>query len=297
MKRIILFAHYDRNSEVKPYVLRMLQSLCDLSGDIVFVSTCQLPDCEVEKLRPFAMSVVLRENTGFDFAMWQHTFRMIDTSNYDELVLANSSVFGPIYPLAPIFERMANDPCDFWGMTDSFMIRWHLQSYFLVFKRKALCSVALRTFLDSVLPYRDKFQLIRSYEIGLATYLSENGLYPGTFAPVSSWLKSPSKAARMRRARQNPTLRYARELLELGMPFVKVALLRDNPERVPLGPVLRIMREERYDMSLIQFDSQSPSHKSIKETLLRAFSHVDSKLEAEFPRALQGSSGLPQLEH
>ena len=56
-------------------------------------------------------------------------------------------------------------------MTDSFEIRWHVQSYFLVIKRRALQSLAFSQFFNAVLPYRDKDQVIRSYELGLTRFL------------------------------------------------------------------------------------------------------------------------------
>jgi lipopolysaccharide biosynthesis protein len=254
MKRIGVFAHYDGQDEVKAYVVILLRALREVCPELVFVSTARLPATELAKVAPFCSRAFVRENLGYDFGMWQEGLSSEDLESADEVVLTNSSVFGPLYPLAPIFERMARHECDFWGMTDSFEVRWHLQSYFLVFKRQALGSPAFSQFIGSVLPYRDKAQVIRSYEIGLTQFLREHGLKPGAFVPMASWVTSPRQRSRLCAKRRNATLYFPLQLLAAGMPFVKVQLLRDNPAGVPLQPVLRAMQQSGYDTALVRFD-------------------------------------------
>lgn len=253
MKRIALFAHFDAKNEVKSYVLSYLKALRGECESIAFVSTSPLPEPERAKLAPYCERVLLRDNVGWDFVMWREALSAVDLSGVDELVLANSSTFGPIFPLRPIFERMSAERCDFWGMTDNFEIAWHLQSYFLVFKRSALRSPAFAEFFRGVLPYRDKDQVIRSYELGLSRYLQEAGLVPAAFAPIGAWERSEWKRERLRRKRRNATLYHPLQLVRLGMPLVKVQLLRDNPAKVRLKPVLHAMEESGYDMSQVQY--------------------------------------------
>src|SRR4051794_2124549 len=186
-QRVALFAHFDAEDQVKRYVTEYLVRLREVCDRIVFVTTSRLPERELDKVRPHVESVFVKDNTGFDFGMWQHGIERTDLADADEIVLTNSSVFGPIYPLDPIFRRMSDDPCDFWGMTDNFEFRWHLQSYFLVFKREVARSEAFRRFFESVLPYRSKGPVVLGYEVGLTTFLVDSGFRPGAFAPVESW--------------------------------------------------------------------------------------------------------------
>ena len=262
MKRSAIFAHYDGQGEVKPYVLTLLRGLREVCDEIFFVSTAQLSDSELQKVNFCCSRAELRANAGFDFGMWQHALAALDLTSVDELVLTNSSVFGPIYPLAPIFARMAEEACDFWGMTDNFEIRWHVQSYFLVLKKRALSFSGFSRFFSAVLPYRDKDQVIRSYELGLTQFLCEGGLRPAAFVPVASWLSSPIRKARLCAQRRNSTLYHPEALLAAGMPFVKAQLLRDNPARISLTRVLAAMQATGYDMSSIQFDRPPPERRS-----------------------------------
>jgi rhamnosyltransferase len=263
VRRVALFAHFDADARVRPFVLHLLKELRTVADEIVFVSTAALPPEELDKVRPFCARATLKENVGFDFGMWRDAMESIDLHAWDELIITNSSVFGPLRPLAPIFETM-KDAGDVWGMTDNVEVAWHLQSYFLVFRKKVITSKIFREFWQGILPYKDKVQVIRSYEIGLSRLLLDHGFDLRAFVPRSElpasrvpplgvlpdfkswWYMLTEKA--------NLTCSNPVALLRAGMPFVKIQLLRDNPLSVPLGPVLALMKESGWDMSMMEFD-------------------------------------------
>lgn len=254
-KRLAIFAHFDAQNEVKKYIIHFLRHLRADCDEIHFVSTSALPESEQEKLGPYCSRIFLKENSGFDFGMWKHALAQLDLSEWQELVLTNSSILGPLFPLSRSFRQMEEVDCDFWGMTDNVEIAWHLQSYFLVFRQKALGSESFRLFWDSVLPYKDKTQVIRSYEVGLSTFLVENGLRAKALVPIERvfpWARKSSL--------RNPTCYRPVRLIREGMPFVKLELLRDNPTKIRLAPVYRCMREAGFDIGLVQFD-RAPKQK------------------------------------
>lgn len=256
MNRLILFAHWDPAAEVKPYILAHLRALEALGGEIEFVSNCPLPPAEVGKVRGFARGVRLRENVGYDFGMWQEALAHADLGGVDELVLVNSSVVGPFFPLAPIFERMTATGWDFWGMTESWTHVHHVQSYFLVLRRAVVQSRVLTRFFETVMPYRSKDQAILAYELGLSTWLWESGFTGGAAFPPESqpraWL-ADILVRRTRpwvyRKRKNPTLYYPDRLWQAGMPYVKVDLFRRKPWRARVLGLRRIV-EGRPDLAL-----------------------------------------------
>jgi lipopolysaccharide biosynthesis protein len=251
MKRIAVYAHYDESGEVKPYVVLVLRELAATCEQVLFVSTATLPDGELDKLRGLVSTVKLKENIGLDFGMWQSALPGLDLSEADELLLLNSSIIGPVFPLAPILEEMARAPFDAWGMTESHSIKWHLQSYFLCFKKSVLVSGHLQRFFRSVLPYKDKQAIILSYELGLTAYLVDQGFRVGSVGALARMRVSKSVRDRLVNRRRDPTLFHPDILLANGMPFVKVSLFRDNPGRVPLEPVYDLMRRQSFDCAVV----------------------------------------------
>jgi lipopolysaccharide biosynthesis protein len=253
MRRLVVFAHYDAQGEVKPYVVHYLRALREHCDRLAFVSTAELGNGQTG-LDGLCDEVVVRDNVGFDFAMWQHVIARTAIDELDELVLTNSSIFGPLRPLGPAFAAMARDSCDFWGITDNYEFKWHLQSYFLVFKKTALASEAFERFWGAILPYRDKWQTILSYELGLTQFLTEAGLVGRALVACDSLFPDGPIGYLFRHRRRNPTCFHPVRTLRHGSPFVKVELLRDNPASVRLVPVYREIARTDYPTRLISFD-------------------------------------------
>ncbi len=274
MKRLAIFAHYDAQAEVKPYVLHYLKALRPACARIVFVSTAALSEDALAETRALCDEVILRPNRGFDFGMWRHVILEADLEPWDELLLTNSSIFGPLVPIEPLLGRMAAEGCDFWGMTDNDELHWHIQSYFVVFKRKVLASSAFTDFWRSVLPYKNKLQVIFSYELGLTTFLLEAGFEPKVLVPMSSLPRAKDHDGIF----GNTTCLHPLEVLRAGLPFVKVELLRDNPYALDLRPIFAAMSRAGYDASLVAFDR--PQTEAARLGALGPLERVRQKLKS-----------------
>jgi rhamnosyltransferase len=194
---------------------------------------------------------IQRENTGMDFLMWQAGLAVYDLAKYDELLLTNSSIIGPLKPLAALWQSPAIAGCDFWGLTDNGEMAPHLQSYFLVFRSRVLHSEIFAQFWRAVLPFRDKYQLIRSCEIGLTVWLEQNGfqwraLYSqrvivgqylsdrnnrGFITKCSDRLKNLCRKSPMSIG-YDTTVFFPDYLIKSDMPFLKLSLLKYKNIRI-----------------------------------------------------------------
>jgi lipopolysaccharide biosynthesis protein len=258
VNRLVLYAHFDVQREVKPYVLFHLQALKEWGANIIFISNSGLPVEETAKIQSMTHQVLLRENRGMDFGMWKEALASVRLDDLDELVLTNSSVAGPFHPLEPIHQRMQSVACDFWGMTESREICHHLQSYFLVFRRPAFESEAFGQFWASVLPYRSKLNIIHSYELGLSVFLEENGFKSAVAFPmgasgnglIHNVLYRRNPTFQMHHSR-NPTLYYPDQLIRAGMPYLKLQLFQQNPYKLSLGLVQKLARRHGFDLGFL----------------------------------------------
>ena len=76
---------------------------------------------------------------------------MLDRTLADDLVVINDSSYGPLYPFAESFEKMAARNCDFWGYTGyNAFGNVHISSYFYYFRRRVVDSCAVDEFLSGV---------------------------------------------------------------------------------------------------------------------------------------------------
>jgi len=276
MTRAAVFAHYDADGIVDTYVLAYLGALRQLVDHLVCVSAAPLLPEEEKKLTSFCDRLIVRPNEGYDFMSYKEGLATLDVGSYDQIVLCNDSVYGPMFDLSEVFEEMARRRCDVWGMTESKEITPHLQSYFLVFERPALQSPAFESFWSKVGILSAKEEVILRYEAGLSTALSRGELTWCAYADASLPLwhharfllgkLTPARVwNRLRRylsptsslpatAHVNPTLMLWKPLLEESrMPFVKISLLRDLPYGVSREEILQaIEHHTSYDTELIR---------------------------------------------
>ena len=182
------------------------------------------------------------------------------------VVMANDSVYGPIRPLAELFETIDFDVADIWGCTESWQSRYHLQSYLIAFSPRVVASTAWTKFWSGVRPTWSKVWLVRLYEIGLTQAMLRAGFTVRAIWPYEALIADidasqldertdqdgkdtgPNKAdplvqvrrshvhrlreAATSRSPLNPTSDLWRQLLLARFPFIKRELLRDNPTRV-----------------------------------------------------------------
>jgi hypothetical protein len=255
---LVLFAHYDAAGQVLGYVHEYLRQLRRLDADIVFVSTAdRLDEAALTRLRESCCRVIVRENSGYDFGSWKTGLqRGPAPAEYEGLIITNDSVFGPARDLHPIVERMMAEPCDFWGITDSYELSYHLQSYFVCFKPAVFRSPAFARFWERYPFTHHKRFAIWNGEVRLTQALKRAGFTPGAVCPYAGIrLSLEGRSTRdlaftvfallnyQRGGHPNPThFFWDSLLLNNDMPFLKKELVLDNPMRLKnLGEIPAVL--------------------------------------------------------
>lgn len=224
-RRLCYFAHYHPAGIVADYVLHYLAELKRAGFTVVAASTAALSETEADKLRGACECLILRDNRGLDFGSWIDCHAAVPPDGAEWLLLCNDSVYGPIGSLAACIDRLAATPADFYGLVANAQLGRHLQSWFVLLRPAAFRSPAFRERFSSPIPDGlAKEEVIRRYEVGLSRDLEAAGLSGhALYDPELHGLLS-------RRHPFNATHFLWRELVcSLGIPFLKVDLLRDNP--------------------------------------------------------------------
>jgi lipopolysaccharide biosynthesis protein len=259
--RLAVFLHYDRRGRIHDYVVHYLGALRQAGFEIVFVSNSpRIGEEEWAKVRPLCALMLRRRNRGHDFGAYKDALAAVgDVGGLDELILANDSVYGPLCDLTAVLGRCDHAVAAVWGMTDCWDRRYHLQSYFLLFKHEALQHPAFAEFWRGVRLVPSRNWVIRKYEIGLTQAMLKNGLRCAALYPYRQVAAALSEAvlrqgllerkdlsdyhrnyaATLFRAVEhgtplNPTHYFWDYLIGVaGCPFIKRDLLLRNPMLVP----------------------------------------------------------------
>jgi hypothetical protein len=237
-KKLCFFASYDTTSQLSPFVRLYLEELQRCGFDIVFCTTSpELRPDTLVALSGLCHLVIHRENIGHDFASWKACFQLTpDWRDSESLLITNDSIFGPLYPLSGIFDKMDGSSTPCWGMNDSNERAYHLQSCFVYVKHVAFQSKRFARFWRSVSLLTEKYDIVKFYELGLSQALFRDGMQFEVLFPCEKIRKvCLSLGARYQYPKLleaktfNASLLCAYEMVsEMGYPFVKTDAIKSD---------------------------------------------------------------------
>lgn len=187
-KRYAVFAGYNPDGTIHPYVITYLKGLNEVADGVVYVADSILKPEEEEKLKPLTIHYENVRHEEYDFGSYKRGFNWLKNNGYlekaDELILANDSCYAPITSFKPMFKAMdKRKDLDFWGDLRNIVFGWHIQSYFLVFRKKVFNTAEFEVFLDFVLHQKHKMDYVIQYEVQLTRKLEKSGYKWGTYMP------------------------------------------------------------------------------------------------------------------
>ncbi len=198
MKRLTIYAFYDPAGLVDDYVVDCVAAIAEYSEKVLFVSN---GDVEPSSVRPIAdlanVEVVERVNEGLDIWGYKHGldfFGWSELERYDEVVMMNSTIAGPLYPLSEMFGAMDASDVDFWGLTahagedydpwnllPTGRIERHIQSYFMAVRRRMLQSAEFRSYWDTLIPVLSYTDAVARHEAVFTHKFTEHGFRWSTY--------------------------------------------------------------------------------------------------------------------
>ena len=182
MNRASIFVLWEKDGKVRDFIIYYLEGLKKVSSRIVVVVNGKLSAEGRDRLEKIGAIVLVRENVGVDF--WAYKTGLdnaIDNiGQYDEIILANCSCYGPIYPFEEMFNTMQNRECDFWGITEwpenagGHKGTWIL-SYFMVFRKKVFMSYEWKKYWKNLDKVYSREECIEKHEKPFTAYFADKG--------------------------------------------------------------------------------------------------------------------------
>lgn len=195
--RLGIFFFFDADGVVDRYVEVLLKDLLHSLSELVVVANGHLTAKSHARLTELADKVIVRENTGLD--VWAYKTAMDSygwerLAEFDEIVLLNSTIMGPVHPFAEMFDDMAGRDLDFWGPTWFHEVRdsnygsstygyipRHLQSHFHVYRRSLVTSEAFQSYWDEMPEIDDYISSVGYHEIAFTKRFEDLGFTSGAY--------------------------------------------------------------------------------------------------------------------
>lgn len=219
---VAIYVFWSPKKTLDANTIRYLQELRNVAEVVLFVSNSLLDPKEIPKIKELGISFLQRENVGFDFWGWKEGIEKLEDQikTAENLILCNSSCFLAFHSLASLLARM-DDKADIWGVS-SFKdrnITFHLQSYFLVFKKNILKDWESFMSFWVNLPKMEKWQeAVTLGELRLTKFYLDKGFKCEAIAQPTIF---PSQDV-------NPSFYYPVQLFQAGSPFLKKKIFSED---------------------------------------------------------------------
>ena len=238
-RKICLIAGFDKNNIIQDYVVFLVQELSKIS-DVYYFADGNMSDTELSKIKAYTKFAQSLPHTGKDFGSWQYLIHYIGWKTlltYDEMIICNDSIYGPMTNIEDIFDYMELRSYDFWGLTENYNSNYYLDSYFMVFNQNVMRNCKFQEFWKNIIPETGK----KTYETVLTPFLTELGFVG------NSYIKNYKK---------EDQLAYPLHLLKHNkMPFIRVKSLK-NPDENLKEPVFyidsKIKQKTGYNTNMIK---------------------------------------------
>ncbi len=189
-KRLGIYFFYDKNGIVDKYVPCFLEDIGQNVSEIFIVCNGKLNEEGKNILKQYG-EVFVRKNEGLDVWAYKSSldkFGWDKLEQYDEIILMNSTIMGPVYPFRETFEKMSERDLDFWGLTKYFKIEGdpfgcspygylpdHIQSHFIVCRKSLVKSEAFHKYWDEMPMITNYSEAIGKHEVVFTKFFSDKG--------------------------------------------------------------------------------------------------------------------------
>ena len=193
MKRLGIFFFFEKQGYVDDFLVYYLNDLAKNLSELVVVCNGKLSEQGRKAFSRFTDNIIVRENKGLD--VWAYKtaldqYGWAKLSEFDEIVMTNSTLMGPVRPLKEMFDAMAeNQDLDFWGLSihhgaegNPFkgkhiydFLPVHIQSHFMVYRKRFVQSPDLQKYWDEMPMINGYTDSVQRYEAVFTKMFADKG--------------------------------------------------------------------------------------------------------------------------
>ena len=189
-KRLGIYFFYDKNGIVDRYIPYFLEDFKKNLTDLLIVSNGEPTEKGAEILQNYG-ELFARENKGFDVWAYKEALEHVGwekLEEYDEVILLNSTIMGPVFPFKETFDKMDQKDVDFWGLTEYFeqnvdpsqcckygYIPDHIQSHWIACRRSLVQSEEFHKYWEEMPMIHNYWEAVGMHEMIFTKHFEDLG--------------------------------------------------------------------------------------------------------------------------
>ena len=225
MKRMGIYYFYDKNGIVDDYVINIIKFAKDIIDDLIIVVGGYLNNEGNEKLTKYTTNIFVINNcysnlNAYQYGILKYEWKKLE--EYDEIVLFDSTLFGPFYSLTSVFDEMIQHDVDYWGIVKGYMQinekfvhnLEYIDSSFIVLRKSILINKRFQLFC--------KNSEFNNHNNNIFIKFKEFNFISNTYIDTNDLLYYSN----------NPFIYNSRELIEKrNCPFLSKKALLNGPDK------------------------------------------------------------------
>ncbi len=214
-----ILATYSADGTIPCRIIHALEEYSKVSDYIIIVGDYKLKNnTEYDKIKKYVNCAYYIRHHQYDVGSWGRAIKyLISTkklAEFDYLILANDSVYGPIFPLTDLYSKMDSKNTDFWGMSINYDPNKHIQSFFYAFRKTVFNDELFQNIFKNIPATLTWEMAINQYELVITPKLSEKFTYCAAINDLNS-------VRPMISGNSNPTA-WPLDFIQAGAPFIKI---------------------------------------------------------------------------
>lgn len=201
--RLVIYFFYDNGGIVDDYNIYMLKEIMKNCSRLFVVSNGSINEEGKHKFQSLNAEILERENIGLDTGAYYDAMTQIGwnhLADFDEMILMNCTIMGPIFPFAEMFDSMDKRDLDFWGITKfhgaktdpdglakSGYIKEHIQSHFITIRKSLLEKEDFRLYWDEMPKIKSYTDSIKYHEIRFTNYFAKLDYKWDVYTNTDDW--------------------------------------------------------------------------------------------------------------
>ena len=196
LNRFLVFCFYDKQGIADDYVFYFLEKIKPFCNEICIVINGTIDSNSEGHFKKYTEKILKRENEGFDSGAFKHVINTLGLDylrQFDEVIFANDTFYGPLFDLEELFTKMESEPADFWGITkhpavnvkiNGVSINEHVQSYFIAYKKNILISKDFEEYWNNLRLPVSYDEAVVFYELYTTNFFANKGYKYSCFIDI-----------------------------------------------------------------------------------------------------------------
>lgn len=257
----LIFAHFHSKGLLRKDIVNFLKISEFFFTKIYFIST-KIKEKQKIKISK-KIKLISRKNIGYDFYSYKIGMDYLkkkfkkNLKNKNIYFINSSILFLKPKKIFNILKKQKIKDNQFWGLSKSFELTEHIQSYFFFFSANLLQNKNIYKWWNNIKPLKERQEVVDNYELGLSKLMKSNQIELKSVFKKNINLKTNNFLKKIKQRfneiflkqpkyyKKNPTNYFWKQFYN-KYGIVKIELVKNNYKNLNIINLINLLKKKKY---------------------------------------------------